>query len=161
MSYVFSTYAQSKMQDKLVDQGAWFLFSTKTEEKFDDDKTLTQVDFFKKGDVSSIFFDKDDKLYSVFSQESADVLEDLWRLVDDTHFVIVSPVDSSPQLMDILDLDSKRLVIQNCTDIEGGTRCIVYTYFSTKDSWLSDNEIDELNSVGVIDLDELASITEK
>ncbi len=153
---LFSTYAQDNIRNKLIAQGAWFLFSTRTEERFDDGRDLTQIDFFKKQDVSSIFFDRDDKLYSVFSNDGSDVWEDLWRMVDETHFVMLSPVDKSSQLMSILELTSKQLVFRNCADIEGGARCVTYTYFSSKDGWLSDHEINELNSVGIIDLDELA-----
>lgn len=161
ISYVLPTFSQNEIKDILLAQGAWFLFSTKTEEHFDDDKTLTQIDFFKKADVSSIFFDQNDKLYSVFSKEESSVWEDLWRQVDDTHFVIVSPVDSSHQVMDILELSPKMLVIRNCSEIEDGNRCLTYTYFATKDGWLSDKEVDELNSAGVIDINELVDLSKK
>lgn len=157
---ILSLNAQDLVRNKLIAQGAWFLFSTRTEEQFDNDQVLAQIDFCKKSDTSSIFFDEDDKLYSVFSKESDEVLEDLWRIVDNTHFVIVSPIDGVPQLMDIIDLDSKRLVVQNCTDIDSGTRCMTYTYFCSKDGWLSDKEIDELNSAGVIELDKLEKLVD-
>ncbi len=158
---LLSVYAQEAVKEKLINQGVWFLFSARVEEHFNDDKNLTQIDFFKKSDVSSILFDRDDKLYSVFSKDGSDVWEDLWRMVDETHFVMVSPQDSSSQLMNIMELNQKMLVLKNCSDIEGGSRCVTYTYFSSKEGWLPDNEIDDLNSAGVIDMDEVMSSIEK
>lgn len=147
-----SLFAQNSVSEKLVAQGAWFLFSMRTDEQYTDtDETLTKVDFFKKDDVSSIYFDEDDKLYSVFSGDGADIWEDRWRMIDDTHFVMVSPVDESSQVIDILELTDTKLVLKNCTEIEGGSRCLIYTYFSTKEGWLPDNEIEDLNMAGVIE----------
>ncbi|MDU1903978.1 MAG: hypothetical protein E6772_04270 [Dysgonomonas sp.] len=148
---LFITQAQNDtITEKLITSGAWFLFSTRTDEQFSDE-TLTKVDFFKKGDVSSLFFDADDKLFSVFSKDGSEMWEDRWRVIDDTHFVMVSPVDESSQIMDILEFTTTKLVLQNCSEIEEGTRCVTYTYFSTKEGWLPDEEIDELNTAGVIE----------
>ena len=142
------------MSHKLTSQGAWFLFSVRTEEQVGEE-VLTQVEFYKKDDISSIFFDEENKLYSVFSKYSADVYEDRWKLVDDTHFVMVSPNDGSSQIVEILEIDKTKLVLRNCGDIENGTSCSLYTYFSTKEGWLPDSEIDELNSAGIIEVEEM------
>ncbi|HCO67745.1 MAG TPA: hypothetical protein DIT04_08350 [Dysgonomonas sp.] len=154
LGYVFNIYTQNSVKDALMGQGTWFLFSARTEEKINE-RIFTKIDFFKKEDVSSIFFDQDDRLFSVFSKEGADVWEDLWRMADDTHFVIVSPVDQSSQVIDIIELNKKKLVIRNCSEIEGGTKCIIYTYFSTKKGWLPDKEIEELNTAGVMVVDKM------
>lgn len=142
------------MNHKLISQGAWFLFSIRTEEQVGEE-VLTQVEFYKKDDISSIFFDEENKLYSVFSKYSSDVYEDRWKLVDDTHFVMVSPSDGSSQVVEILEINETKLVLRNCGDIENGTSCSLYTYFSTKEGWLPDSEIDELNSAGVIEIEEM------
>lgn len=153
LSSLFPVQAQDdNIAERLISSGAWFLFSTRTDEQFSDE-TLTKVDFFKKEDVSSLFFDVDDRLFSVFSNDGSEMWEDRWRLIDDTHFVMVSPVDESSQVMDILEFTPTKLVLRNCSDIEDGTRCITYTYFSTKEGWLPDKEIDELNTAGVIESD--------
>jgi len=154
LSYIFNINAQNSVKDALMGQGTWFLFSARTEEKVNE-RIFTKIDFFKKSDVSSLFFDQDDKLFSVFSKESSDVWEDLWRMADDTHFVIVSPVDQSTQIMDIIELNNKKLVIRNCSDIEGGSKCIIYTYFATKEGWLPDREIEELNTAGIMMVDKM------
>ena len=142
------------MNHKLISQGAWFLFSIRTEEQVGEE-VLTQVEFYKKDDISSIFFDEENKLYSVFSKYSSDVYEDRWKLVDDTHFVMVSPSDGSSQVVEILEINETKLVLRNCGDIENGTSCSLYAYFSTKEGWLPDSEIDELNSAGVIEIEEM------
>ena len=142
------------MNHKLISQGAWFLFSIRTEEQVGEE-VLTQVELYKKDDISSIFFDEENKLYSVFSKYSSDVYEDRWKLVDDTHFVMVSPSDGSSQVVEILEINETKLVLRNCGDIENGTSCSLYTYFSTKEGWLPDSEIDELNSAGVIEIEEM------
>lgn len=142
------------MSQQLTSQGAWFLFSVRTEEKVGDE-VLTQVEFYKRDDISSIFFDEENKLYSVFSKYSSDVYEDRWKLVDDTHFVMVSPTDGASQIVEILEIDNTKLVLRNCGDIENGTSCSLYTYFSTKEGWLPDIEIDDLNEAGVIQVDEM------
>lgn len=154
LGYFFNINAQNSVKDVLMRQGTWFLFSARTEEKIND-RIFAKIDFFKKSDVSSIFFDQDDKLFSVFSKEGSDVWEDLWRMADDTHFVIVSPMDKSNQIMDIIELNNKKLVIRNCSNIEGGSKCIIYTYFSTKEGWLPDREIEELNTAGVMMVDKM------
>ncbi|MEN9918218.1 MAG: hypothetical protein RL662_654 [Bacteroidota bacterium] len=143
--------AQDSISEKLVAHGAWFLFSSKTEEQFKDE-TLTKVDFFKKEDVSSIFFDNDDKIYSIFTNDGSEMLEDRWKMVDNNHFVMVSPIDQSTQIINIVEFDSKKLVLKNCSEIENGSKCITYTYFSTKEGWLPNSEIDELNTAGVIEI---------
>lgn len=142
------------MTQKLTSQGAWFLFSIRTEEQVDEE-VLTQVEFYKKDDVSSIFFDGENKLYSVFSKYSSDMCEDRWKLVDDTHFVMVSPNDGSSQVVEILEIDKTKLVLRNCSDIDNGTSCSLYTYFSTKEGWLPDSEIDNLNAAGIIEIEEM------
>jgi hypothetical protein len=142
------------MSQRLISQGAWFLFSLRTEEKVGDE-VLTQVEFFKKDDISSLFFDHENKLYTVFSKYSSDVYEDRWKLVDDDHFVMVSPTDGSSQIVEILEIDSTKLVLRNCGDIENGTSCSLYTYFSTKGGWLPDSEINNLNTVGIVEVDEM------
>lgn len=154
LAHVFNTQAQSGVKEALMSQGTWFLFSARTEEKIND-RIFTKIDFFKKEDVSSIFFDEDDRLFSVFSKEGSDVWEDLWRMADDTHFVIVSPLDESTQVIDIIELNNNKLVIRNCSEIDGGTKCITYTYFSTKKGWLPDREIEELNTAGVMTVDKM------
>lgn len=143
--------AQNNLKDQLIAQGAWFLFSSQIDESYDDEK-LTKIDFFKKDDVSSIYFDNEDKLFSVFSEEGdSNMLEDRWKIVDDTHFVIVSPLDSSSRIMDIVEISPTKLVVRTCSNLEeNGEKCITYTYFSTKTGWLSDKEIDELNGAGII-----------
>lgn len=142
------------MTHRLTSQGAWFLFSIRTEEKVGEE-VLTQVEFFKKDDISSIFFDEENKLYTVFSKYSSDIYEDRWKLVDDSHFVMVSPNDGSSQIVEILEIDSTKLVLRNCGDIENGTSCSLYTYFSTKEGWLPDSEIDNLNSAGIIEVEDM------
>jgi len=154
IAFFLTAYGQEKVKDALMEQGAWFLFSLRVEEKIDD-KILTKVEFYKKDDVSSIFFDKDDKMYSVFSDVGSEMWEDLWKMVDDTHFVMVSPLDESTQVMDIIELDTKKLVFRNCSDIDGGMKCTTYTYFSTKEGWLPDSEIDELNTAGIMVVDKM------
>jgi len=150
---LFGIYSQATVEDALIDQGVWFLFSTRIEEKFSDE-TLVKVDYFKKDDVSSIYFDTDDKLFSIFTSIDSTMLEDRWRMVDDTHFVIVSPVDKSSQIMDIHELSPEKLIISNCLDIEEGTRCLTHTFLSKKEGWLPDSEIDGLNSAGIINVNE-------
>lgn len=152
--FLYMRGQDSDINHKLISQGAWFLFSLRTEEKVGDE-VLTQIEFFKRDDISSIFFDEEDKLYSVFSKYSSDVYEDRWKLVDDTHFVMVSPTDGTSQIVEILEIDATKLVLRNCGDIENGTSCSLYTYFSTKEGWLSDKEIDELNTVGIVEIDEM------
>lgn len=142
------------MTRRLTSQGAWFLFSIRTEEKVGEE-VLTQVEFFKRDDISSLFFDAENKLYTVFSKYSSDIYEDRWKLVDDTHFVMVSPNDGSSQIVEILEIDSTKLVLRNCGDIENGTSCSLYTYFSTKEGWLPDSEIDNLNTAGVVEIEEM------
>ena len=152
--FAYMNAQDSDMTHRLTSQGAWFLFSIRTEEKVDEE-VLTQVEFFKKDDVSSIFFDEENKLYSVFSKYSSDMYEDRWKLVDDTHFVMVSPNDGSSQIVEILEIDKTKLVLRNCNDIENGTSCSLYTYFSTKEGWLPDSEIENLNTAGVIEVEEM------
>ena len=152
--FIYMKGQDTDMSHKLTSQGAWFLFSVRTEEQVGEE-VLTQVEFYKKDDISSIFFDEENKLYSVFSKYSTDVYEDRWKLVDDTHFVMVSPNDGSSQIVEILEIDKTKLVLRNCGDIENGTSCSLYTYFSTKEGWLPDSEIDELNSAGVIEIEEM------
>lgn len=152
--FIYMKGQDTDMSHKLTSQGAWFLFSVRTEEQVGEE-VLTQVEFYKKDDISSIFFDEENKLYSVFSKYSADVYEDRWKLVDDTHFVMVSPNDGSSQIVEILEIDKTKLVLRNCGDIENGTSCSLYTYFSTKEGWLPDSEIDELNSAGIIEVEEM------
>lgn len=148
----YSCAQNTEIKDMLMGQGAWFLFSSRTDENLENE-AFTKIDFYKKQDVSSILFDDEDKLYSVFSQDGTDIFEDRWRLVDDTHFVMVSPIDESVQLLNIEELTSTKLVIKNCSEIEKGTQCVTYTYFSTKSGWLPDKEIDELNAAGVIKIE--------
>lgn len=152
--FIYMRGQDTDMNHKLISQGAWFLFSIRTEEQVGEE-VLTQVEFYKKDDISSIFFDEENKLYSVFSKYSSDVYEDRWKLVDDTHFVMVSPSDGSSQVVEILEINETKLVLRNCGDIENGTSCSLYTYFSTKEGWLPDSEIDELNSAGVIEIQEM------
>ncbi|QIK53067.1 hypothetical protein G7051_01355 [Dysgonomonas sp. HDW5B] len=152
--FIYMKGQDTDMSHKLTSQGAWFLFSVRTEEQVGEE-VLTQVEFYKKDDISSIFFDEENKLYSVFSKYSTDVYEDRWKLVDDTHFVMVSPNDGSSQIVEILEIDKTKLVLRNCGDIENGTSCSLYTYFSTKEGWLPDSEIDELNSAGIIEVEEM------
>nr|WP_297164531.1 hypothetical protein [uncultured Dysgonomonas sp.] len=152
--FIYMRGQDTDMNHKLISQGAWFLFSIRTEEQVGEE-VLTQVEFYKKDDISSIFFDEENKLYSVFSKYSSDVYEDRWKLVDDTHFVMVSPSDGSSQVVEILEINETKLVLRNCGDIENGTSCSLYTYFSTKEGWLPDSEIDELNSAGVIEIEEM------
>lgn len=154
LGYILNANAQKSVEDALIEQGAWFLFSARTEERIHN-RIFTKIDFFKKDDVSSMFFDRDDKLFSVFSKDGSEMWEDLWRMTDDTHFVIVSPVDYSTQLMDIIELNRKKLVIRNCADTDRGNKCVIYTYFSTKEGWLPDQEIDELNTAGVMMVDKM------
>ncbi len=146
--------ANVEMNRKLKAQGAWFLFSIRTEEQVGEE-VLTQVEFFRKDDISSILFDEENKLYSVFSKYSTDMYEDRWKLVDGSHFVMVSPNDGTSQIVEILEMNGTKLVLRNCVDIENGTSCSLYTYFSSKDGWLPDNEIDKLNTAGIMEVDKM------
>lgn len=152
--FIYMKGQDMDMSQRLTSQGAWFLFSVRTEEKVGDE-VLTQVEFFKRNDISSLFFDEENKLYTVFSKYSSDIYEDRWKLVDDTHFVMVSPTDGASQIVEILEIDNTKLVLRNCGDIENGTSCSLYTYFSTKEGWLPDSEIDSLNTAGIIQVDEM------
>lgn len=137
-------YGQQATSEKLINQGVWFLSSTETIEIVDNDQ-ISLTEYFKKEDVSSIFFDQD-KVYTVYTKMGNDVMEDNWKIVDDTHFVMVGPDDGSAQLMEILELDSNKLVVQSCNDIDGVITCTKFTYMSNKDKWLSNNQIDKLNT---------------
>lgn len=149
---LFCIQSQDSISDKLIGQGVWFLYSSRTQEQFSDE-ILTKVDYFKKDDVSSIYFDADNKLFSIFTKDDSVMMEDLWKIIDDTHFVIVSPTDESSQIMEIIELSQNKLVIRNCLDIEDGTRCLTHTYLSKKEGWPSDEKIDELNAEEVISVD--------
>lgn len=140
-------YGQQDTSEKLINQGVWFLSSTEITEIADNEQ-ISLIEFFKKDDVSSIFFDQD-KVYTVYTKIGNDVMEDNWKIVDDTHFVMVGPDDGSAQLMEILELNSDKLTLQSCNDIDGGITCTKFTYMSSKDKWLPDNEIDKLNSESV------------
>lgn len=153
-SFLYVKGQTSDMTRMLTAQGAWFLHSVRTEEQVGEE-VLTQVEYFKKDDISSIYFDEENKLYSVFSKYSTDVYEDRWKLVDDTHFVMVSPNDGTSQIVEILEIDKTKLILRNCGDIENGTSCSLYTYFATKDAWLTDLEIDNLNATGIVEVDEM------
>lgn len=152
--YVKGQGADADMNQRLISQGTWFLFSLRTEEKVGED-VLAQIEFFKKSDISSLLFDEENKLYTVYSKYSPDILEDRWKLVNENSFVMVSPTDGSSQIIEIIEMDSTKLVLRNCSDIEDGTSCLIYTYFSTKNGWLSDGEIDNLNTAGVMRIDKM------
>ena len=150
-----SIYAQT-VEEKLKNVGAWFLFSTRMEQQ-DGKDVLTQVDFFKKEDISSILFEQENKLYSVFSDSGHEMNEDLWKMLDDTTFVMTDLTGSTTQIMEIIELSDKKLVLRYCDDsIVDSSKCVISTYFSTKAGWLSDKEIEELNSAGVIEMKEVA-----
>lgn len=140
--------AQQQQAKQLINQGVWFLASTTIEEK-DGDTMLTQTEYFKKDDISSIFFDEEKKVYTVFSKLGTDVMEDRWQMVDDSHFVMVGPDDGSSQFMEIVSLSPTKLEIKSCNDIEGIITCTLFVYHATKDKWLSDQEIDKLNAVAI------------
>lgn len=137
-------HGQQSTSEKLINQGVWFLSSTETIEIADNEQ-LSLTEFFKKDDVSSIFFDQD-KVYTVYTKMGNDVMEDNWKIVDETHFVMVGPDDGSAQLMEILELDADKLVLQSCNDIDEGVTCTKFTYMSSKDKWHPDSQIDKLNT---------------
>lgn len=136
-------YTQQNVSDLLINQGVWFLSSTDITEIADNEQ-INQTEYFKKDDVSSIFFEQG-KVYTVYTKMGNDVMEDNWKIVDDTHFVMVGPDDGSAQLMEILELNSKKLVLKSCNDINEGITCTQFTYMSNKDNWPTDAEIDKLN----------------
>lgn len=149
--YMCSLHAQD-VKERLMNSGAWFLFSTRMEQQEGED-ILTQVQFLKKDDVSSLLFDNKNRLYSVFSDYGQEMNEDLWKLLNDTSFVITDLEGKTAQVMEIIELSKNKLVLRYCDDSEENkSKCIISTYFSTKKGWLSDQEIDELNSTGVIEL---------
>lgn len=158
IAILFTLSAGSQnVKDRLMNSGAWFLFSTRIEQQ-EGNKILTQVQFFKKEDVSSLLFDKKNRLYSVFSDSGKNVNEDLWKLLSDTTFVISDLEGKAMQIMEIIELSKNKLVIRYCDDsIENSSKCIISTYFSTKKGWLSDQEIDELNTAGILELKEVES----
>lgn len=147
---IIQTNAQNDVSDELMKQGVWFLYATRIEEKTADNESVSQDEFFKKDDVSSMFFEKD-KVYSVYSKIGNDVLEDGWKIVDDTHFVMVGPDDGSAQMMEILELSSERLVIKSCNEIDNLVSCTQFTYLSSKDKWPTDAEIDNMNAASMTD----------
>lgn len=135
---------QNKIYNQLVDQGIWFLESTEIKETYDE-QNIIQKEYFKKDDVSSLFFEPT-KLYTVYSKIGNEVFEDRWKLIDDTHFVMVGQDDESSQIMVIQELTPDKLIIESCNDIEGSISCTKFTYKATKDNWLSDKEIESLNN---------------
>lgn len=153
----FSASSQT-VREKLISTGAWFLFSSRLEQQSAGDEVLTEISFYKKDDVSSLLFDENNRLYSVFSEQGTEMNEDLWKLLDDNNFVMVSLTDETSQspVMEIMELSTSKLVLRYCdeSNIENVT-CVISTYFSTKAGWLSDAEIDELNSAGIIKLEEM------
>jgi len=151
-----SNLCAETVEEKLKSVGAWFLFSTRIEQQEGSD-VLTQVDFFKKDDVSSILFESDNKLYSVFSDSGTDMNEDLWKMLGDNAFVLTDMAGTTTQIMEIIELSENKLVLRYCDDaVANNLKCVISTYFSTKAGWLSDTEIEELNSAGVIELKEVA-----
>lgn len=136
-------YGQQNVSDLLINQGVWFLSSTEILEIAGNEQ-VTQTEYFKKDDVSSIFFDQE-KIYTVYSKMGTDVMEDNWKIVDNTHLVMVGPDDGSAQLMEILEVNSKKLILQSCNDIDEGVTCTKFIYMSNKETWPSDTEIDQLN----------------
>lgn len=155
ISSMSSIYAET-VEDKLKNVGAWFLFSTRIEQQ-DGDDVLTQVDFFKKDDISSILFEDNNRLYSVFSDSNTDMNEDLWKMLGNDAFVLTDMAGTTTQIMEIIELSDKKLVIRYCDDtVANNLKCVISTYFATKAGWLSDAEIEELNSAGVIELKEVA-----
>lgn len=153
-SLMSSLYAQT-VEEKLKNVGAWFLFSTRLEQQ-DGQDVLTQVDFFKKNDVSSILFENDNRLYSVFSDSGSDMNEDLWKMLNDSAFVMTDLQGTTTQIMEIIELSNNKLVLRYCDDtVVDSSKCVISTYFATKAGWLSDAEIEELNSAGVIELKDI------
>lgn len=143
------------LSDRLISAGAWFLFLQTVEEEIDGE-TLVQNEYFKKNDVSSLLFDEDNRLYSVFSDEGRDINEDLWRIIDENNLVIVSLTGETSQVMEILHFDSERLVLRYWNKLsEERSSSIISTYLSTKEDWPSDSEIDAFNSVGIVEVDEM------
>lgn len=155
VSLIPCIYAQT-VEEKLKNVGAWFLFSTRMEQQ-DGKGVLTQVDFFKKDDISSILFENDNRLYSVFSDLGTDMNEDLWKILDENTFVMTDMAGTTTQIMEIIELSDSKLVLRYCDDtVIDSSKCVISTYFSTKAGWLSDKEIEELNSAGVIEMKEVA-----
>lgn len=145
---ICSSYLSGQdISDTLINQGVWFLSSTQIVEIADNEQ-YTLTEYFKKEDISSIFFDPD-KVYTVYSKMGDDVMEDNWKIVDDKHLVMVGPDDGSAQVMDILEINSNKLILQSCNDIEGGITCTKFIYAANKDNWLSDAEIEKLNADSV------------
>lgn len=142
------------VENKLINAGAWFLFSNRLEQQ-DGENVLTQVEFFKKNDMSSLLFDKNNRLYSVFGDDGSEMNEDLWKMLDNNSFVITDMTGTATQIMEIIELSNKKLVLRYCDDsIPESVKCVISTYFPTKGGWLSDQQIDELNSAGVIEMAE-------
>jgi hypothetical protein len=144
------------VREKLISTGAWFLFSSRLEQQSEGDEILTEISFYKKDDVSSLLFEENNRLYSVFSEQGTEMNEDLWKLLDDNNFVIASLTGETSQVMEIMEISPSKLVLRYCDDSNSeGSTCMISTYFSTKAGWLSDAEIDELNSAGVMKLEEM------
>ena len=142
-------------KEKLISSGTWFLFSSKLEQQ-DEDDALTQVTFYKKDDTSSLLFDEKNRMYSVFTEQDNEMNEDLWKLLDEHKFVITSMTGDSSQIMEIMEFSSSKLVLRYCDETDSNNiSCIITTYFSTKLGWLADTEIDDLNTAGIIEIDEM------
>lgn len=152
LSFIFSVKSKT-IEEQLINAGAWFLFSTRLEQ-LEGDTILTQIEFFKKEDVSSLLFDHNNRLYSVFSDKETEMNEDLWKLLNDNSFVISDMTGETMQIMEIVELTKNKLILKFCDEKSETNKCIISTYFTTKAGWLSDSEIDKLNSTGVIKYEE-------
>lgn len=140
-------------KERLLDQGVWYLYSVRTEQK-NDSENLAKVDYKKQKAVESVFFDKGNTLYTV---DGSDVLEDRWVMTGNNIFTISTLKGESPQEIEVLEITYTKLVLRYCTENgQGDETCVISTYFSQKEGWPTDSEIDEKNSTGVI---EIASFT--
>lgn len=140
--------AQNNLSEKLINQGIWFLESTEIDERYEN-QHINQKEYFTKDNVSSIFFEENN-IYTVYTKINEEVLEDRWKVIDETHYVMVGQDDQSAQIVEVLELNSKKLIIQCCNDIEGVTTCTKFTYLPTKENWKSDEDVTELNKSQVI-----------
>lgn len=153
--FAFSILKSQPLSERLISAGAWFLLLQTVEEEVNGN-TLVLNEYFKKNDVSSLLFDEDNRLYSVFSDQGKEINEDLWRLIDDNNLVIVSLTGETSQVMEILHFDSEKLVLRYWNKLsEERSSSIISTYLSTKEDWPSDDDIDKFNSLGVLEVDEM------
>lgn len=151
----FTILKGQNISERLISSGAWFLYLQTIEEEIDGE-TLVLNEYFKKSDVSSLLFDEENRLYSVFSDNEKEMNEDLWRLIDDNNLVIVSLGGETSQVMEILHFDADKLVLRYWNKLsEEVSSSVISTYLPTKLDWPTDDEIELFNTVGIVKVDEM------